>query len=91
MPLNAFTLADDTLPPGSPQPTANRVLVSPGYFETLKLTLIEGRFLQASDAEPNSRVFVVDENFAKRFFPGRSAIGGRLIFGQPPQSGHCRR
>jgi predicted permease len=86
MPLNAFTLADDTLPPGSPHPTANRVLVSPGYFETLKLTLIEGRFLQASDAEPNRRVFVVDENFAKRFFPGRSAIGGRLIFGQPPQN-----
>jgi predicted permease len=61
------------------------VLVAPGYFETLKLTLVDGRFLQPSDTEPNTRVFVVDENFARKYFPGRSAVGGRLIFGQRPE------
>ncbi len=86
LPLNAFTLFEDTLPPGSPQPAANRVLVSPEYLETLKLTLLEGRFLQPADLVPNSRVFVVDEHFAKKYFPGRSAVGGRLIFGPRPQN-----
>ncbi len=87
MPLNAFTLFEDTLPPGSPQPGANRVMVSPEYFETLKLTLLEGRFLEPADvpAGGNSRVFVVDEAFAKKFFPGKSAIGGRFIFGPKPE------
>jgi putative ABC transport system permease protein len=83
IPVNALTLAEDTLPPGSPQPGSNRVIVSPDYFATLKLTLLEGRFLQPSDAAPNAPpVFVVDEHFAKKFFPGRSALGGRFSFGR---------
>jgi predicted permease len=88
IPLNAFTLAEDTLPPGSPQPGANRVIVSPEYLDTLRLTLLEGRFIQPTDinAEGNSRVFVVDENFAKKYFSGRSAIGGRFSFGGRPQN-----
>ena len=31
LPINAFTLENDTLPPGSPQPGAFRVIVTPGY------------------------------------------------------------
>ncbi len=85
LPLNAFTLAEDTLPPGSPQPGASRVVVSPEYFDTLRLKLLEGSFLPPGDSPTNRNTFVVDENFAKRYFPGRSAIGGRLIFGGPPQ------
>jgi putative ABC transport system permease protein len=86
IPVNAFTLFEDTLPPGSPQPGANRVIVSPDYFATLKLTLLEGRFLTAADAAPNAPpVFVVDEDFAKKFFAGRSALDGRFSFGGRPQ------
>ena len=86
LPVNAFTLAEDTLPPGSPQPGANRVIVSPDYFATLKLTLLEGRVLEPKDAAPNAPpVFVVDETFAKKYFAGRSALGGRFSFGGRPQ------
>ena len=31
LPINAFTLENDTLPPGAPQPGAYRVIVTPGY------------------------------------------------------------
>jgi putative ABC transport system permease protein len=86
LPLNAFTLAEDTLPPGSPQPAASRVIASPDYLSTLRLTLIEGRFFEPRDLAPNTRVFVVDENFAKKYFPGRSAVGGRFSFGGRPQN-----
>lgn len=86
IPVNAFTLFEDTLPPGSPQPGSNRVIVSPEYFATLKLTLVEGRFLTAADAAPNAPpVFVVDEDFAKKFFAGKSALDGRFSFGGRPQ------
>lgn len=86
LPINAFTLAEDTLPPGSPQPGAFRVIVSPGYFETLGLTLLEGRFYEEADRDPTRRVFVVDESFAQKFFPGRSALGGRFSFGGRPDN-----
>lgn len=86
IPVNALTLADDTLPPDAPQPGANRVLVSADYARTLKLTLLEGRFLEPGDFVPQQRAFVVDETFAKRYFPGRSALGGRFRFGGRPQN-----
>lgn len=82
--INALTLESDPLPPGSPQPGAYRVLVTPGYMETLGLKLVEGRFYEEADTAPGRRVFVVDQSFAQKFFPNRSAIGGRFTFGGPP-------
>lgn len=84
LPINAFTLENDTLPPGSPQPGAFRVIVTPGYAETLGLTLVEGRFYEDADMAPGRRQFVVDQSFARKFFPGGSAVGGRFSFGGRP-------
>jgi predicted permease len=84
LPINAFTLENDTLPPGSPQPGAFRVIVTPGYAETLALKLVEGRFYEEADTAPGRRVFVVDQSFARKFFPKGSAVGGRFSFGGRP-------
>ena len=84
-PITALALASDTLPPGSPQPGAFRVVVSPEYFGTLKLRLVEGRFLEGSDLAPGKNAVVVDESFAKKFFPNSSALGGRFAFGNRPE------
>jgi len=85
LPINAFTLENDTLPPGAPQPGAYRVLVTPGYLDTLGLKLVEGRFYEEADAVPTARpVFVVDQSFARKFFPNGSAIGGKFSFGGRP-------
>ena len=85
LPINAFTLENDTLPPGAPQPGAYRVIVTPGYLETLGLTLVEGRFYEETDMVPGRRVFVVDQSFAQKYFPNRSAIGGHFSFGGRPE------
>ena len=81
LPANAFTLEHDTLPPGSPQPAAFSVAVTPGYLETLGLKLLEGRFFEEADLAPNRWVYVVDQSFARKFFPNGSALGGRFIQG----------
>lgn len=83
--INALTLENDPLPAGSPQPGAYRVVVTPGYFETLRLRLVEGRFLDESDVVAKPDRYVVDEDFARKFFPGKSAIGGRFVFGTRPE------
>jgi predicted permease len=85
LPINAFTLENDTLPPGSPQPGAFRVIVTPGYADTLGLQLVEGRFYEDADLAPGRAQFVVDQSFARKFFPNRSAIGGRFAFGGRPE------
>ncbi len=84
LPINAFTLEHDTLPPGASQPGAFRVIVTPDYLETLGLTLEEGRFYEEADVTSERQVFVVDRSFARKFFPDGSAVGGRFTFGNPP-------
>src|SRR5262249_58694952 len=75
---------NDTLPRGAPQPGAYRVIVTPGYLETLGLKLVEGRFYEEADLAPGRRLFVVDQSFARKFFPKGSAIGGKFSFGGRP-------
>ena len=84
LPINAFTLENDTLPPGAPQPGAFRVIVTPGYLDTLGLKLVEGRFYEEADMAPDRRHFVVDQSFARKFFPNGGAIGGKFAFGGRP-------
>jgi ABC-type antimicrobial peptide transport system permease subunit len=47
--------------------------------------VLEGRFYEEADRDPKRRVFVVDESFAKRYFPNGSALGGRFAFGPRPE------
>jgi putative ABC transport system permease protein len=84
LPINAFTLENDTLPPGAPQPGAFRVIVTPGYRDTLGLKLVDGRFYEDADTAPDRHTFVVDQSFARKFFPKGSAVGGHFSFGGRP-------
>jgi predicted permease len=50
-------------------------LVGPDYFETLGIPLLRGRKIDAADAAHGARVCVVNEKFAKFFFPDADPIG----------------
>ena len=54
--------------------------VSSTYHETIGVPLREGRYFNAFDRAGSLPVVLVNEQFAKRFFHGRSAVGGRLRF-----------
>jgi predicted permease len=61
-----------------------RADVTPRYFETLGMPLVEGRDFTQDDNEKAPRVVILDETAARRFWPGQDALGKRLvIFGQP--------
>jgi predicted permease len=47
--------------------------VSPGWLETMKIPLLEGRDFRADDAFP--RVAIVNQTFARRYFGSRSSVG----------------
>jgi predicted permease len=84
LPINALTIKENALPRNSPQPGAYIVAAAVGYFQALHIQLLEGRFFEPPDNLPDRHVYVVDENFAKRYYPGRSAVGCHFTFGGVP-------
>jgi putative ABC transport system permease protein len=55
--------------------------VSPGYFQTLKTPLIEGRYFTEQDNNDKSRVVIINETMARGFFSGGRAVGKRIKTG----------
>jgi putative ABC transport system permease protein len=62
-------------PPRGEDPLADVRIVAPGYFETMRIRLIEGRLLDDRDVETAPRTSVINETMARRYFPDRSPIG----------------
>lgn len=52
--------------------------VTPGYFETMRATLVRGRFFDERDSSTAPNVVIVDERLAKRFWPTTDPIGRRM-------------
>jgi putative ABC transport system permease protein len=85
LPINALTLKDSALQRDAAQPAAFQVGVSEGYFKALRIQLLEGRYFDDTDTAKGRQAYIVDERFAQRFFPGRSAVGAHFTFGQLPK------
>jgi predicted permease len=60
--------------------------LSPGYFETMKIPIAEGRDFRSGDAKKEATVAIVNRRFADHFFPGKSAVGKRIGFGGGPNA-----
>jgi predicted permease len=54
-------------------------VVLPGYFETLRTRLIEGRTFTEADNAADRKYVIVDQRLASKAFPNQSAVGKRLI------------
>ena len=51
-----------------------------GYLQTIGATLVSGRFFTEADRELVPLVVIVNETFARTFYPGESALGKRMSF-----------
>jgi predicted permease len=76
---NNFNLEKHPTPEGQSEPVTPWVSVTPEFFRLLGLTHLEGRLFDEQDGlRPNIEAIVVDRAWAKRFFPGETAVGQRL-------------
>jgi putative ABC transport system permease protein len=66
----------------SDMPDAQNRQVTPGWFDAMGIPLMRGRLTERSDDEKAPRVLVVNDSFAKRFFPNGDAIGKRIRLGK---------
>ena len=70
----AFSV-EGRVPPETEDPRADVRMVASGYFETMKIPLLEGRFLDDRDTADAIRTAVINETMALRYFPDRSPVG----------------
>jgi predicted permease len=60
------------------------VAVTPGLFGTLRIPLLEGRRFSERDAATSPPVVVINQTFARSFFPGENPLGKRLTMEDSP-------
>ncbi|PYQ67146.1 MAG: hypothetical protein DMF53_02235, partial [Acidobacteria bacterium] len=78
---SAATVQGHRPQPGEPPHGFYSYSVGGDYFSALGLTLREGRFLTAADSRRAERVCVIDEDFARRYWPRGGALGQRIFEG----------
>lgn len=67
--------------PGEKPPVVTYLLTGDRYFEALKLPIVRGRALDATDSRAGQEGAVVDERFVTRFFADGDVIGRRIRVG----------
>jgi predicted permease len=70
-----FNLDDRSYAPGQRGEILNNVSVSPDYFTTLGVPVVQGRAFSGVDRGGAPLVAIVNEAMARKYWPNRSAIG----------------
>src|SRR5207249_671114 len=70
----------------SPSPDEEKRQVSPDYFRAIETQLIKGRFFSDADSADAPLVIIVNQTFAKKFWPKGDALGKRITFDDPKKN-----
>lgn len=88
VPLGGTTISAGFQIDGRPAPTsyddytmAQVRVVSPGYFEAMGIPLLRGRGFREESERLGSELMVINDEFARQYFPGEDPIGQRLVTG----------
>ena len=73
---------DRANPPAGSEPLVGVHHVSPDYFRTLGVPLLQGRVFTAADRRGGPKVIVINQAAARKFFPNEDPIGKPVAVGQ---------
>jgi putative ABC transport system permease protein len=63
---------------------AERIRISPDYFQVLQATLLRGRSFTEGDEDGKPLVGIIDESTARKYWPTQDPVGRRVRFGKDP-------
>src|SRR5262249_2034159 len=75
----AFSVAGAPPVDRAARPGAGFEMVTPGYFETFGIRVVKGRSFNEQDTAQNTRVAIINESFANRYFPGVDPLAQRIL------------
>jgi len=71
----------ETLARGSAGRVIMNTSVSPGYFQTMQIPILEGRDFDDRDRKGSQQTVIVNDRMAEMMWPGQSAVGKRILVG----------
>lgn len=79
--VTRFAIEGEPKPQAGAYPVAQIRYVSPGFFRTMGLRLLDGRAFEQKDIDRKTSVFIVNETFARLYLSRRNAVGAKVIVG----------
>jgi predicted permease len=74
----AFEFEGQPVAAGRLPPIVHYTTVSPGYFDALRVRILQGSGFDSSDLRDNVRTVLVNKAAAEKYWPGQDAVGGRF-------------
>lgn len=71
----------ETLARGSAGRNIMNTTISPGYFKTMQIAMLEGRDFDDRDRRDGQRVVIINQRMAEIMWPGQSAVGKKMFIG----------
>lgn len=71
---------------GSEYIMANYRTISSEYFQTLRIPLLQGRWIESTDRENTPPIVVINEAMVKTYFPNENPIGKKMQIGATPDN-----
>ena len=78
---SSFAIEGRTADKKTPSPDEEKREVSSDYFRAIGTPLIKGRFFTPADNADAPPVIIINQTFAKKFWPGEDAIAKRIVMG----------
>ena len=82
----AFVVEGQPTPPAGHELIGRTRSITPGYFQTIGIPLVRGRYFTEQDDAGAERVVIVNDRMAQQFFPGQDPIGKRVKWSADPTS-----
>jgi putative ABC transport system permease protein len=71
--------------PNEPGPWGDIRIVTPDFFRTMHIPLLQGRTFGTQDSHGGQSVAIVDEEFVRKYYPSQNPIGKRVYFSDQPK------
>ena len=74
----ALDIENQVVPPGENGPLFWMDVITPGYFDVMKIPVVAGREFTSADAAGDPPVVMVSASTARRFWPGQDVVGAHI-------------
>ncbi len=81
----SFRIEGHDVPQNQSLPHGARWAATPGYFKTMGIPIVRGRYFEERDTADSTPVAIIDDALAQKYWPGEDPVGKRITFQRDPQ------